>query len=114
MYPDDCLIAFGIVWEFHSDLDWQQFDVLTSSCIEDGYNTGKEEIDLKRFGHLNISISLTSMVAVNKKFQKVNKLRRRQVKVPYIGGSVGPVQKFGCREVVSLKNSKCEKHPKLK
>ncbi|XP_065054512.1 probable E3 ubiquitin-protein ligase DTX2 isoform X2 [Rhopilema esculentum] len=106
LYPDDCLIAFGIVWEFHSDLGWQQFGVLTSSCIEDGYNTGTNDIDLKRFGHLNISISLTSMVAVNKKFQRASKLRRRQVKVPYIGGSVGPVLKFGHREIVSLKKSK--------
>eukprot|EP00112_Aurelia_sp_Birch-Aquarium-sp1_P003639 Seg1410.8 transcript_id=Seg1410.8/GoldUCD/mRNA.D3Y31 product="putative E3 ubiquitin-protein ligase DTX2" protein_id=Seg1410.8/GoldUCD/D3Y31 len=89
LYPKDCLIGVGIVWEFISDLDWQQFDVATSSKIEDHYNVGTKQLDLQPSLGLDLTINFATMTLRSRAYYSVKRIRRRQLQVPYVGGSVG-------------------------
>lgn len=94
LYPGDSLIAFGIVWEYHDDLDWQQFDVRSSSILEDSRNIGDTNIDLQQGNGFNINVNLTSMMMRDSLTNRSSQIRRRKLNVPYTCVSINPQTKL--------------------
>ena len=72
-----------------SDLDWQQFDVATSSRIEDHHNVGSKQLDLQPSLGLDLTIDFATMTLRSRGYFSVKPIRRRQLQVPYVGGSAG-------------------------
>ena len=109
-YSTNLPIAYGVVWEFLSDLDWQQFDVRTSAIIEQNYSNGETTLAMEEVNDSPVVIDFSSMVVRNNQTMSLKRVKRRVLQVPYIGGSVGPLSTSNLPHQMGLRNRKSEKN----
>jgi len=75
-------IAYGVVWEFLRDIDWQQFDVSTSANIEQNYRNGETTLAMEEVNDSPLVIDFSSMVVRNNQTMSWKRVQRRALQVP--------------------------------